>query len=265
MATSHFSGRTKGSTGSVAARALQALAAFNQDFPVLSLSEISRRSSLPIATTHRYLKQLEQWGALTRDSEGLYRIGLRLWQIGMLCSQTQGLREIALPYLEDLALVTRENVQLSVLEDSKVVFVERLAGSKAVPVLTKVGANWPPTTTSAGLLLLAHSPQNIQEEVLSRPIKRFTQKTITDPNLIRKDFELIRSQGFSVSDRQVSMETLSISAPIVKNGEGVIAALSLVVGIEGALVQSLAPLVRTSAHAISRALNQPRTSTLEAK
>jgi DNA-binding IclR family transcriptional regulator len=258
MTRSALSGRSGGPTGPVTARVLHALSAFTAETPALTLSDIARRSATPVATTHRYMKELEEWGAVTRDSEGVYRIGLRLWQIGMLCTQTEGLREVALPYLEDLTQLTRENVQLAVLEDTEAVFVERLAGSRAVPVLTKVGANWPTTTTSAGLLLLAHAPHDVQDTVLSRPIKKFTEKTLIDVAQIRRELALIRSQGFSISDRQVSMEALSISAPIVKPGGSVIAALSLVVAAEGASVHSLTPLVRTSARAISRALNGAR-------
>lgn len=258
MTRSALSGRAGGPTGPVTARVLHALSAFTPESPALTLSEIARRSQTPVATTHRYLKELEEWGAVTRDSEGVYRIGLRLWQIGMLCSQTEGLREIALPYLEDLAQLTRENVQLAVLEDTETVFVERLAGTKAVPVLTKVGGNFPITTTSAGLLLLAYAPRSVQDKVLERPIKRFTDLTITDTAQIRRELALIRAQGFSISDRQVTMEALSISAPIVKSGGEVIAGLSLVVSWEGSSVHSLIPLVRTSARAISRALHGAR-------
>lgn len=258
MARSAHSGRAGGATGPVTARVLHALAAFTQESPELTLSEIARKSGTPVATTHRYLKELEEWGAVTRDPEGIYRIGLRLWQIGMLCTQTEGLREIALPYLEDLSQLTRENVQLAVLEDTEVVFVERIAGTTAVPVLTRVGGNFPPTTSSAGLMLLAYASPAIQDEILSKPIKRFTEKTITDPAQIRKELALIRSQGFSISDRQVSMDALSISAPIVKRGGAVIASLSLVVSAEGAHLHALTPLVRTSARAISRALHGAR-------
>lgn len=49
------------------------------------------------------------------------------------------MREAALPFLEDLYVVTRQNVQLAVREGLELVFVERIAGRGAVPVLTRVG------------------------------------------------------------------------------------------------------------------------------
>ena len=60
----------------------------------------------------------------------------------------------------------RENVQLAVREGTEVVFVERIAGSGAVPVLTRVGGRFALTATGVGLVLLAHAPAEVQEEVL---------------------------------------------------------------------------------------------------
>ena len=54
------------------------------------------------------------WGALERDDDGRYRIGLRLWELGALAPRGLGLREAALPFMEDLYEVTHENVQLAV-------------------------------------------------------------------------------------------------------------------------------------------------------
>src|SRR6266496_692186 len=85
----------------------------------------------------RLLGELCAWGAVERGADGVYRIGLRLWELGALAPRGQGLRERALPFLEDLSQITRENVQLAVREGTEVVFIERIAGTGAVPVLTR--------------------------------------------------------------------------------------------------------------------------------
>ena len=75
------------------------------------------------------MHELCEWGAIERGDDGLYRIGLRLWEVGSLAPRGPGLREAALPFLEDLSQITRENVQLAVREGTEVVFIERIAGS----------------------------------------------------------------------------------------------------------------------------------------
>jgi DNA-binding IclR family transcriptional regulator len=244
-------------TGPVLARALRILGAFSVDHPAMTLSELARRTHLPVSTVHRLLAGLVEWGALERGDDGFYRVGLRLWEVGALAPRGQGLRERALPFLEDLSQITRENVQLAVREGSQLVFVERIASTGAVPVLTRVGARFALTVTGVGLVLLAHAPVVLQEEVLAAPIDRFTPCTVTDPAMVRHMLADIRRSGFALSDRQVTMDALSVAVP-VQNARGtVVAAVSLVVRHVSVQPHSLVPLLRTSARAISRALAQP--------
>jgi DNA-binding IclR family transcriptional regulator len=230
------------------------LDAFSAEQPALALSDIARRTGTPLSTVHRLISELSAWGAVERGEDGLFRIGLRLWELGALAPRSQGLRERALPFLEDLSHISRENVQLAVREGSEVVFVERIAGTSAVPVLTRVGGRFALTATGVGLVLLAHAPAEVQEDVLGKPIERYTSKTVTQPGQVRRMLADVRAQGFAVSDRQITMETLSVAAPVQDARGQVVAAVSLVVHHKGSKPFALAQLVRTSASAISRAL-----------
>src|SRR5690606_15278070 len=117
----------------------------------MTLSQMARHAGLPLSTAHRLLAELVAWGALERDDTGAYHVGLRLWELGALAPRGTGLRERALPFLEDLSQVTRENVQLAVREGTELVYIERIAGSGAVPVLTRVGGRFALTVTGVGL------------------------------------------------------------------------------------------------------------------
>ncbi|MFP5071565.1 IclR family transcriptional regulator [Pseudonocardia nantongensis] len=247
-------GRPSGPTGSVVARALRMLDAFGPGRPALSLSDLARHAGVPLSTAHRLVAELTGWGALERDETGRYRIGLRMWELGALAPRGHALREIALPFLEDLSHVTRENVQLAVREGGELVFLERLAGSGAVPVLTRVGSRFALTATGVGLVLLAHAAAELQEEVLAAPVDRYSRFTVTDPARLRRMLADVRRDGYSVSDRQVTEDALSVGAPVHGARGRVVAAVSLVVRHGSAAPRALAPLVRTTARGISRAL-----------
>ena len=212
---------------------------------------------MPLSTVHRLVQELSAWGAVERDENGLFRIGLRLWELGALAPRAQGLRERALPFLEDLSQISKENVQLAVREGTEVVFIERIAGSGAVPVLTRVGGRFALTATGVGLVLLAHAPAEVQEEVLGNPVERYTARTVTDPAQLRRMLADVRTQGFAVSDRQVTIDALSVAAPVQDAHGQVVAAVSLVVRHGSSRPAAIAQLVRTSARAISRALGAP--------
>lgn len=241
-------------SSSVTAKVLSLLAAFTPATPELTLSQLSRRAGVSLPTAHRRAAELVQWGALERTADGRYRIGLRLWEIGALAPRTHGLREAALPFLEDLYVVTRQNVQLAVREGLELVFVERIAGRGAVPVLTRVGGRFTLHATGVGLVLLAHAPADIQESVLANPLPAYTPWTVTDPAALRQLLATVRTQGYAISERMVTADALSVAAPIVGRTGEVQAAVSLVVTADEAPVRALVNAVRTAARAISRAV-----------
>lgn len=241
-------------TGPVATRVLHLLTGFTPKRPAMTLSEIARQAGLPLSTAHRMVGELVDWGALERGADGGYRVGLRLWELGSLAPRGLGLRERALPFMEDLSQITHENVQLAVREGAELVFVERIAGSGAVPVRTRVGGRFGLTLTGVGLVLLAHAPVEVQQEVLAGPVVRYTPHTVTDPSRLRAMLADVRTRGFSVSDRQVTPDALSVGAPVADHSGQVVAAVSLVVRHGTASPLALAPLVRTTSRAISRAL-----------
>ncbi len=234
---------------------LDVLDAFGRDRRTLTLSEIARAIDVPLSTAHRLIAELCTWGGLERDSDGRYRIGLRLWELGALAPRALGLREAALPFMEDLYEVTHENVQLAVRDETEVVFVERFAGRNAVMVYTEVGGRFALAPTGVGLVLLAAAPAEVQEQVLTRPLKRYTPWTITDPAQLRRVLADVRRSGVAVSDRQVTADAVSVAAPITER-DTVVAALSIVVRGDGpAAVRAMAPSVRAAARAISRTLS----------
>jgi DNA-binding IclR family transcriptional regulator len=236
---------------------LAVLDAFTRDRPALTLSQIARAVDLPVSTAHRLVAELAAWGGLERDTDGRYRIGLRVFELGALAPRGLGLREAALPFMEDLYEVTHENVQLAVRDHDEVVFVERFAARDAVTVLTRVGGRFAMPPTGVGLVLLAHAPLDVQERVLAAPLTRFTGHTITDPRRLRRVLADVRRTGFAVSDRQVTDDAVSVAAPVTA-GDAVVAALSVVVrGTSAAAVRGVTPTVRAAARGISRLLNPP--------
>ncbi len=234
---------------------LAVLDAFSREHPVLTLSELACAVGVPLSTAHRLVAELTAWGGLEREDDGRYRVGLRLWEVGALAPRGLGLREAALPFMEDLYEVTHENVQLGVRDGAEVVFVERFAARGAVPVLTRVGGRFALPPTGVGLVLLAYAPAEIQEEVLAAPLHRHTRHTVVDPVRLRRVLAEVRRTGHAVSDRQVTEDAVSVAAPVLRRAQ-VVAALSIVVrGDSTAVVRPFTPGVMAAARGISRVLS----------
>jgi len=241
----------------VTGRVLAILSAFSADAAALSLSAIARSAGLPLSTAHRLVGELTGWGALERGVDGRYRIGLRLWEVGALAPRSLGLRERAMPYLEDLYEATRQNVQLAVRDGTEVVYVERLAHPEAVRVFSRVGGRMPLHATGVGQVLLAFAPPAVQEEVLAAPLPPLTSKTVVDRHELRRILAAVRREGVAVADGMVDLLSLSVAAPVRGEDDRVVAALSVVVPSAGAEPRSIVPAVRAAARGISRALGSP--------
>lgn len=238
----------------VAERLLEILSIFDQGHKELTLTAIAQRAELPMATAHRLVRRLAEWGALERGEDGAYRIGLRLWEVAILAPRGLGLRQAALPFMEDLYETTHENVQLAVLDGTETLYIELISGRSAVVVRTRIGARWPLHATGVGLVLLAHSDPDLQERVCEAPLQRFTDYTICDPATLRSVLADVRRTGAALSERQITDDAVSVAAPVRGVGGRVVAAVSLVVPYADGNAHTLVPAVRLAGRGISRAL-----------
>lgn len=237
-----------------AGRMLAVLDAFGPRHRSLTLSDIARRGGLSLSTAHRLAHELMAWGALERDAEGRYSVGLRLLELSALAPRGLGLREAAYPHLEDLHRATRGNVHLGVRDGTGVVYVEAIRARVRNPVSSRVGDRWPMHATGTGLVLLAHADPEFQEQVLSSPLERFSPMTVVDPDELRRTLATIRQTGVAVARGQITVPDLVVAVPVLDTGGRVAAAVSVVVEATDARTRELAGVLTQASRAISRTL-----------
>ena len=242
--------RSTGSPRSVTARALALLAAFDVGHPRLTLTELSRRSGLPLATAHRLAAELEQWRALERDQDGRYRIGFRLWEMGLLAPVHGRLREVALPSLLALHRATLATVQLAAIDGFDAIYVEKLTADSSVPVASRIGARLPLHASGAGKAILAFQEDTFVEALLQSPLERFTDHTIVTGSALRRELARIRSAGIATSSQEYRPGSLSIAVPVLVNGLPA-ASIGLVSYELGSDLGVHAPALRQAAESIS--------------
>jgi DNA-binding IclR family transcriptional regulator len=238
-------------------RALALLAAFDARQRKLSLRELSRRSGIPVSSTLRLAGRLLAWGALERDEEGHYSIGLRLLEVASLAPRGHGLRHVALPFMSDLAAVTQQHVQLAVRERLEVTLVERFSSHSSVPVRYRVGGKMPLHCTGMGLALLAFAPLDVQEEVLSRPLYGEPDQNLIAPVVMRRTLAEVRRERLAIYHRLEAEPLVVVAAPIFGEHEEAIAAIGVLLPEREAQPRRLGYAVRTAAQSISRQLGAP--------
>ncbi|HYH29659.1 MAG TPA: IclR family transcriptional regulator [Pseudonocardia sp.] len=233
-------------------RAFALLRAFTAERPELTLTELTRRSGLPMSTARRMAARLTQLGALERSPDGRYAVGMQLWEIASLAPRGHGLRQVALPYMEDLYEVTHQHVLLAVLDGDDAVLVERISAHEAVDILYRVGGRMPLTDTGVGLVLLATSDPDEQNRLLDRttaPAQRSTLRA-TLAAIRRDDIAIFRPGG--------DWRVVSVAAPVRDHSGSVTGALSIVVPDGTVNPRLLTTAVRAAARGISRQLRPLR-------
>jgi DNA-binding IclR family transcriptional regulator len=238
-------------------RAFALLAAFDAGHRRLTLRELSRRSGIPVSSTLRLAGRLLAWGALERAEDGRYSIGLRLLEVAALAPRGHGLRQVALPFMSDLAAVTQQHVQLAVREGHEATLVERFSSHSAVPVLYRVGGKMPLHCTGMGLALLAFAPVDVQEEVLSRPLLDEPDRNLIPPAVMRRTLAEVRHERLAIYRRPDQEPLVAVAAPIFGEHDDAVAAIGVLLPERIAQPRRLGYAIRTAAQSISRQLGAP--------
>ncbi|MFI6499003.1 IclR family transcriptional regulator [Nonomuraea typhae] len=229
----------------VTSKVLAILAAFDADHPQLTLTEVARRSGLALSTAHRLVGELLAWQALGRGPDGRLRIGLRLWELGQLAPGK--LQDVARPWLQDLFAATGENVHLAVRDGLEVLYVDKVYGRRAVPIISRVGSRLPMHPTGVGKALLAHEPGWFVDAYLSRKLERPTSHTITEPGRLARELATVRAQGYALTYEEMTLGSCSAAAPILVDGRA-IAAVGIVLSSRRAreLPRLIDPLLKVA-------------------
>jgi DNA-binding IclR family transcriptional regulator len=243
---------------SLLSRLVTILDAFDSHRSSMTISALSRRVGIPLATTHRLVVQLLDERLLERDADGGVRLGIRLWELASRGSRTTDLREIALPFMEDVQAVVQQHTTLSLLDSENVLYIERLTTRGSAVNITQIAGRLPIHACSSGLVLLAYSPPEFQDDVLGRELVRYTEHTVTEPAALRRLLAGIRQLGHASVPGIIVPNTTGIAVPVFERGDRVIAALNVIVPFGEEDLRATVPALKTAAHGISRALGSAR-------
>ncbi|MFG3104457.1 IclR family transcriptional regulator [Streptomyces sp. NPDC048182] len=236
-------------------RAFALLGAFDAEHRALPLGELARRSGTPPSSALRLARSLVRAGALERLEDGRYVVGLRLLETASLAPRGHGLRSVAMPYMEDLFHVTRQHVLLAVRDGEEALLVERLSARDASPVLYRVGGRLPFTATGVGLVLLAFAPADVQARAVEGYVPGRGHDDVRTPADLRRVLAEVRRGDHASGHQSRPWAVATVAAP-VRQGDEVVAALSVVAPSPDFPDAGYSPAVRATARAISRRLTE---------
>lgn len=219
------------------------------------LKQLAADTGLHPSTAHRILAAMAQSGFVERGENGVYRLGIRLLELGSLVKSRLSLRETAIADMLRLHQKTGESVNLGVRDGDQIVYVERTSsGRSAVRVVHIVGARAPLHTTATGkLFLVEDGPQAVKDYARRTGLPSSTPASITDLAALEKELDRVRRHAVAFDLDEVENGVRCIAAGIRDDNGALIAGLSLSTPSER-FNPDWAPLVRETAEHISRAL-----------
>ncbi|WP_340084775.1 IclR family transcriptional regulator C-terminal domain-containing protein [Siminovitchia sp. FSL H7-0308] len=207
-------------------RGLAVIQAFSEEHPSLTISEAAKITGISRPAVRRILLTLKELG-YAECANDRFSLTVRTLSLGYAYLSSKNIWHIAQPHMKHFVDKTGESSSISVLDETEVVYVARVATKRIMTIAIDVGTRLPAHATSMGQVLLAHLSEAELEEYFKRAtLESFTNNTITDKSQLLNVFEQIRENGWIMVEQQLEEGLRSIAVPIRNSNGKVIAAIN---------------------------------------
>ncbi|MDB5539144.1 MAG: Transcriptional regulator [Devosia sp.] len=210
-------------------KALQVLDYVARQGHDVSLTETVHELKLPKTTVFRYLQTLSAAQFIEHDlKRDRYGVGRRFRDLARVDQGLQGLRDIAQPEMQRLVDTFHETVNLAVLSQSEVVYIDMLEPVvRAVKAQARIGRRHPAHSTSLGKAMMAFLPEADALVMRERALPQITIKTLTDADKLRRQVDDVRRRGYAIEVGENEDGVMCIGVPILDGTGYPVAAMSL--------------------------------------
>lgn len=202
------------------------------------LNEISKDLNMAKSTVHGITSALEDIGALKRNATTKrYTLGFTLFELARHAYSQVELKDIALPFMEELMDLSQASVFLGVLNWEHLTIVEIVESRHELKITSPIGTTISLFAGAAGKVFLSDMDKiEVENLIRSKGIKKYTENSITDPNQYLQELSRVKEREVAIDDEEYIPGVRAVSSPI-KNEEHLIAAI-WVVGFKAILDDS---------------------------
>ena len=180
-------------------KALQVLEYVARQGHMVSLTEIAQALNLPKTTVFRYLQTLSATSFLEHDIyRDRYGVGCKFRDLAKVDHEFKGLRELAQPEMRQLIETFNETVNLAVLADSRIVYIDMLDPLRPLRATARVGHRHPAHSTALGKAIMAYLPEDQIQHLREEPLAEMTIKTTIDTSTLRLQIADVQRRGYAV-------------------------------------------------------------------
>ncbi len=194
----------------------------------VTLTEIANQIRLTKTTSQRFLNTLCSLGYLHRGDNKSYGLSARILSLAHSFLNTSSLVRVAKPCLDELSGELGKTVNLAVLEDLHTLLLYRKEVRKFMKYDLGPGSMLPCYAGSLGKALLA----GLSETEFHKRIDRIefypiTPKTVSSRKKLREEIMETKKRGYSICDRELSLDMYSLGVPVLDKSGEVVAAINV--------------------------------------
>lgn len=210
-------------------KALLVLEEFMKTDTYLGVNQIAESLSLPKSTVSNVLSVYESRGFVERDiHSGKFKLGIKALELSNHTYQTNDIRRVLQPYMQELGRFSMENVLLATYNDGEVVYIGAVHEERSTFIgRYLIGVRAPAYCTGIGKAMLAFLGPEEERRVLERGLRPFTENTIVDPARLSEELEGVRRRGYAIDNMEHEFGIKCIGVPVRNAGGEVIAGLSI--------------------------------------
>lgn len=244
-------------------KAMLILDCFWEDRSEFSLAELAVKTGWAKSTVHALLGSMLGNAMVEQDElTGRYRLGYHAFELGCVAQERWNVRPVAAHYMRSITDRTGESLYLGMRCDNQILLIENSESINDVKIASPLGGRMPMYGCSQGKMILAQMTERQLEAYLrTTELKRYTPYTITDPEQLKKELNMIRVQGYAMEYSELRTGVKSIAAPIfARDGscEYAISAVTIAKGsASGDNFQKLQEMVVRAAAEITSELQNP--------
>lgn len=192
------------------------------------VSEVARTTGLAKSTCSRILSSLDELGIVERvDEAGRYVIGPGLRALAAAGAPVGTLRDLAEPYLRELAGRLGESVALAVMDGGEGLYVTQVAAPGPVQVTDWTGQRFPLHTIAAGQAFMGLWADEQVAEYAADGLAEYTEHTVTTLVELRQRVGQVRRRGVAWTVGEFSEEISGVAAPVCDPDGEAVASVSI--------------------------------------
>lgn len=207
------------SVNSTAERAIEILLAFDANNPVWTPTALAQHLDMPRSTIYRYFNSLKHYGLIAEDRHGGFQLSAKIVELARVAKSASTVLRIARAHLERLSEKFGEFTSLRELIGSELVTLDQIdcRHHVRIPYLRNTTLPWP-ASAGAKVMLAYLPPHELEEMFRTFSPRAYTPHTITDRELLEREFARIRAQGFAVSNEERDEGVSGVAAPVLSGG-----------------------------------------------